>query len=112
MTTYTTCDALDQAVTYLNGLANCFDEATPEHRAYQSASSIIQDASTNQQTIETNKIMKQYCITTTVNVFVNAKDLDQAHEIFGDIDIKFTDRDGESVEHHYIDTDIFEVDAD
>jgi len=56
--------------------------------------------------------MKHFCITTTINVFVNAKDLDEAHQVFGDIDIKFTDRNGESVEHHYIDTDIFEVDAD
>jgi hypothetical protein len=57
--------------------------------------------------------MKQYCITITINVFVEADNELDAHSKWDNINVDFTDRNsGEPIDYTFIDSDLFEVDAD
>ena len=52
--------------------------------------------------------MKHFRISMTINVFVDAEDLDQAHEIAQEMGISFSS-DGQDLEQDLIDWDIDEV---
>ena len=55
--------------------------------------------------------MKHYCITTTINVFVEAENESAAHAKWDDINVDFTNRNsGEPVDYTFIDSDLFELD--